>query len=154
MDPATNAIADLSEPGDSLEQREAERHLLTGFAARHGLTLGRGDRRLPDGTLVRLDAISTDPPVLVEAWAHLGPPKSAQKHKVMTDALKLVWAEAVLLPGARKVLLLADDTAARHFLANTWMAAALRHLGVEVEVVALPDDVAERVRAAQRRQYR
>ena len=74
-----------------------------------GVVLGPGLLVLPDGTLVVLDAISEDPPVLVEAWAHQGPPKAAQKHKVMTDALKLIWAESVLFPvGARKILALAD----------------------------------------------
>jgi hypothetical protein len=152
-----DAVADAilaPQPGDSREPRDAEAYLIDGFAERNGLILDPGDHRFPDGTLVRLDGFSADPPVLVEAWAHLGPPKSAQKHKVMTDALKLVWAEAVILPGARKVLVLADDAAARHFLSGTWMAAALRHLAIEVEVVPLPDHIAERVRAAQRRQYR
>ena len=129
--------------------------MLAALAAQLGLTLHSGKRKLPDGTHVELDAISDDPPVLVECWSHQGPPKSAQKHKVMTDALKLVWAEAVLFPGgARKILALADGAAAAHFRGASWMAAALVHLGIEVTVVDLPADVREAIRQAQVRQFR
>jgi len=89
-------------PGDSAVQRAAETVLLAALVVELGLTFGPGRRVMPDGTRVELDAISEEPPVLVEAWSHQGPPKSAQKHKVMTDALKLVWAEAVLFPGGAR----------------------------------------------------
>jgi hypothetical protein len=97
---------------------------------------------------------SCSPPILVEAWAHQGPPKSAQKAKVMTDALKLVWIESAFLPGARKVMLLSDDLAAAHFRGSSWMSAALRQLGIEVRVVDLPPKHRAAVKAAQDRQYR
>ncbi len=67
------------QPGDSAEQRAAEAILLDALAAKLGLTFSHGRRLLPDGTRVELDAICDDPPVLVEAWSHQGPPKSAQK---------------------------------------------------------------------------
>lgn len=76
-----------------------------------------------------------------EAWAHHGRPKSAQKQKVMTDALKLVWAEAVL-------------EAAAHFLGSSWMARALIHLGIQVIIVELPEETRVAIREAQRRQFR
>jgi hypothetical protein len=125
-------MADLNpHAGDSGVQRAAERVLLALLEAELGVTLGSGRRVLPDGTRVDLDAICLEPPILVEAWSHQGVPKPAQKHKVMTDALKLVWAEAVLFPeGARKILLLADPLAAGHFTGAAWMSAALSHLGV------------------------
>lgn len=73
----------------------------------------------------------------------------------MTDALKLVWADSVFFEDrARKVLVLADDAAAAHFRGRSWMAAALTQLGVEVRVVALPEDVRTKIRDAQRRQFR
>lgn len=142
-------------PGDSAVQRAAEPVVLELVASALKLTFGPGKRVMPDGTRVELDAISIDPPVLVEVWAHQGPPKPAQKHKVMTDALKLVWAEAVLFPdGARKILALADDRAAAHFRGPSWMAAALIHLGIEVVVVDLPSEVREGIQRAQKRQFR
>jgi hypothetical protein len=150
-------LTELSQlaPGDSGVQRAAETVLLAALAVELGLTFGPGRRVMPDGTRVELDAISEELPVLVEAWSHQGPPKSAQKHKVMTDALKLVWAEAVLFPGgARKILALADEEAATHFRGASWMSVALVHLGIEVKVVMLPDDVRQAVRRAQERQFR
>lgn len=73
----------------------------------------------------------------------------------MTDALKLVWAEALLFPaGARKILALADDSAAGHFLGSSWMAAALQHLSIEVREVEISAEVRAGIRRAQLRQYR
>lgn len=142
-------------PGNSAEQRAAEVVVLRQLETDLEVALGPGKRALPDGTRVELDAICLEPPILIEVWAHQGAPKPAQKHKVMTDALKLVWAEAVLFPaGARKILALTDVDAAAHFLGATWMAAALAHLRVEVRVVELPQDLRERIRRAQVRQFR
>ena len=57
----------------------------------------------------------------------------------MTDALKPVWAEAVLFPGgAQKILALADEEAAAHFRGASWMSAALVHLGIEVRLSCCP----------------
>jgi len=65
----------------------------------------------------------------------------------MTDALKPVWAEAVLFPGgAQKILALADEEAAAHYRGASWMSAALVHLGIEVKIVVLPDDVRAEIR--------
>ena len=69
--------AALVHPGNSAEQRAAEAVLLQLLAAKLGVEFVAGRRVMPDGTRVELDAIAEDPPVLVEAWAHRGPPKSA-----------------------------------------------------------------------------
>ena len=71
----------------------------------------------------------------------------------MTDALKLVWAQAVLF-GARKILVMADGDAASHFRRSSWMAAALRHLGIQIHVVELSESLRKCVREAQARQFR
>jgi len=73
----------------------------------------------------------------------------------MTDAIKLLLVERVLFPGgARKILALTDEGAAAHFRGRSWMAEALREFGVEVMVVELPEDTRDRIRQAQRRQFR
>ncbi|MDP3983876.1 MAG: hypothetical protein Q8Q52_02570, partial [Acidimicrobiia bacterium] len=102
-----------------------------------------------------VDGFSASPPVLVEVWAHIGVPKSAQKHKVLADALKLVWIDRRYLASrSRKVILFADAAAAAHFQGRSWMAAALRDLGIELLVEELPQETRQRVLAAQQRQYR
>lgn len=141
--------------GDSPEQRQAEQLIISALADKLGLSLTKARKRHA-GAVVEFDGLSEDPPVLVEAWAHQGRPKSAQRNKVMTDALKMVWGATALFPGreTRKLLALSDPVAAAHFLGTSWMASALRDLGVEVVVVELPAEVIVAVKGAQRRQYR
>jgi hypothetical protein len=142
-------------PGDSAVQRRAEAAIIAGLATELGIPLGPGRVDLPNGVHVHLDGLSSDPPVLVEAWAHQGPVKPAQKAKVMTDALKLLWIERwKFRAGARKILALADRDAAEHFLGPTWMATALRELDIEVKVVSLSHEVRSEILAAQKRQFR
>lgn len=141
--------------GNSAEQRAAEVEMLATLAAELGVPLAKKRMVHVDGAWTELDGHSADPPTLVEVWAHQGLPKSAQKAKVMTDALKLVWVEAAFFPaGAQKILLLSDPAAAAHFRGSSWMAAALRHFGIEVHTVELPAEHREAVRRAQDRQFR
>ena len=99
--------------------------------------------------------MSFEPATLVEVWADLGPPRPAQKYKVMMDAVKVLLVESVLFPaGARKILELADDEAASHFRGSSWMAEALRGFESEILVVELPVAVRDRIGNAQRRQSR
>jgi hypothetical protein len=64
---------------------------------------------------VTVDVYYESPPVLGEIWVHQGPPKAAQKAKVIADALKLLWLDRTEFQGrARKILALTDEAAARH----------------------------------------
>jgi len=119
-----------------------------------GCKLAKRKFDLPNGRRLEIDAGSRKPPVVCEAWAHQGPPKSAQKNKVMADALKLVYVASILDSRTRKILLFADQEAARPFRGGTWMAEALAALKVEVRVVPLPEEIRTRIRKAQERQYR
>jgi hypothetical protein len=140
--------------GDSAEQQAAELVVLAEVTRMLNATLTKTRRRI-GASSVEVDGLSEDPPILVEAWAHQGAPRPAQKCKVMADALKLLLVERALFPdGARKVLALTDGTAAAHFSGRSWMAEALRQFGVEVMVVELPVEMRERIRCAQRRQFR
>jgi hypothetical protein len=96
-----------------------------------------------------------DAPLLVEAWAHQGPPKPAQKAKVLTDAFKLSFAATLVSLRPRLILLFSDDTAAAPFRSSrTWSAAAIQQAGIEVMVVNLPEEERTAIRQAQKRQYR
>jgi hypothetical protein len=84
-----------------------------------------------------------------------GPPKSAQKAKVLTDAFKLSFAATLLPRRPRLLLLFSDPEAAAPFRSpRTWSAAAIRQAGIEVTVVTLPEEERAKLRDAQRRQYR
>jgi len=140
--------------GDSLVQRVAKVAMLKELVVVLGYPLRKDRMTAPDGSVVDFDGWSAEPPTLVEAWAHQGPPKAAQKLKVMTDALKLVWGQRTFLPEARLILLFADGAAARHFRLTSWMASAIRSFGIEIVVADLPAAVRARIRAAQARQFR
>jgi len=154
-DSAVGDVGLVRPAGHSTEQQHAETVMRDTLAATLGVTLQPRRIRLPSGAHVAVDAISDDPPVLAELWAHQGPPKGAQSKKVLADALKLHHLAGHLAVGHRLILGLADHTAARDFTtARTWYADALRTLHIEVLVVDLPDDLRDRVRAAQHRQRR
>lgn len=115
--------------------------------------------RAPSGARMEFDAgaDATDgqPGLLLEAWAHQGPPKAAQKKKIVGDALKLAYGAALLDGPARLVLLFSDPLAAAPFTSSrAWSAAAFSHFAIETVIVELPDDERERIRVAQTRQYR
>lgn len=150
------APATARPPGSSAEQRGAERVMLDLLGRELGLTLAPTVIRLATGEKVEVDGADEGHTVLVECWAHQGPPKPAQKAKVVTDAFKLSWVGTALHPGARKILCLSDPAAAASFLphARSWQARAFQDLGIEVWVVTLPTSVRARILAAQRRQFR
>jgi len=154
-----NGHADAAVPaerlaGHSTEQQDAEAVMRTLLANALGVDLAPSRLHLPGGSYVDLDARCEDPPVLAELWAHQGPPKGAQRNKVLADALKLHHVAAHLAVGHRKILCLADPAAAAPFAARTWYADALRTLHIEVLVVDLPATHRAALLTAQRRQYR
>ncbi|WP_327039673.1 hypothetical protein [Micromonospora maris] len=143
-------------PGHSAEQRHAERVMLDLLGRDLALTLEPATIAVQSGVRVEVDGCDSGRTVLVECWAHQGPPKSAQRHKVLADALKLTWIASTIYPRPRLVLCMSDPAAARPFqpTARTWAAQALLDLAITVHVVEIPDDIRQQVRAAQERQYR
>lgn len=140
--------------GDSRVQREAELAMVAWLGHELGCVLEPKRIKLRDGSRLELDAFCADPLTICEAWAHQGPPKSAQKFKVMNDAMKLLAARSVVGEHAKAYLLFADEEAASHFRRNTWHASALTESRIEVMVAKLPIELRAEIRAAQIRQYR
>ena len=94
-----SATADGAVPaGDSAEQRGAERVMLDLLGAQLGLQLNPDNITVPSGERVQVDGADASRTVLAECWAHQGPPKSAQKHKVLADAFKLAWIATTIYP--------------------------------------------------------
>ncbi|MFD2466283.1 hypothetical protein [Amycolatopsis silviterrae] len=107
------------------------------------------------GVRVEVDGVDDACTVLVEAWAHQGPPKAAQRHKVLADAFKLSWIASTLPARPRLILCFSDEVAAKPFqTGRSWAAAALRDQRIEVLVAELPDATRAGIVQAQRRQYR
>jgi hypothetical protein len=151
------AAADGAVPaGDSAEQRGAERVMLDLLGLRLGLDLNPATISVPSGERVQVDGADGSRTVLAECWAHQGPPKSAQRHKVLADAFKLAWIATTISPRPQLILCLSDSLAAAPFLpgARSWASRALQDHLISVSVVTLPDDLRLRLLDAQRRQYR
>jgi hypothetical protein len=142
------------EPGDSLEQREAETAMVRLLSERIGIDLKPEPIQLPEGGWLQLDGFSVSPRVACEAWAHQGEAKSAQKDKVTKDILKLMFIRAVTQTETRLILLFSDEAAAKFLRGRSWRAQAMRSLGIEIQVVDVPTDVRDKIIAAQKRQYR
>jgi hypothetical protein len=142
--------------GDSAEQRGAERVMLDLLGAQLGRELNPATLTVPSGERVEVDGADSGRTVLAECWAHQGPPKSAQKHKVLADAFKLAWIGTTVYPRPQLILCLSDPLAAAPFLpgARSWSSRALQDNRIEVRVVTLPDDLRQRLLEAQHRQYR
>jgi hypothetical protein len=142
--------------GDSNEQRGAERVMLDLLGAQLGFELNPDTITVPSGERVEVDGADAGRTVLAECWAHQGPPKSAQRHKVLADAFKLAWIATTLYPRPQLILCLSDHQAAAPFSpgARSWAARALQDLCIGVTVVGLPDDLRQRLLEAQHRQYR
>jgi hypothetical protein len=158
--PLVGSVPDLKpaalsgEPGDSLEQREAETLMVALLSER--LHVDRHPKRvqLSDGGWLQLDGYCASPPIACEAWAHQGGAKSAQKDKVTKDILKLMFVRSLLGDDTKLIVLFSDEAAAKFLRGQSWRAQAMRTLGVQIEVVDLPSAAREKVVLAQQRQYR
>lgn len=136
---------------DSSEQRDVEEVIRAKVAAHLGTELKPATLALDQGAEVQVDGASADRSVFVEIFARQGTLKGGQRHKIATDALKLITLGRSY-PQARLVIAFADDDAAAFATQGTWMAEALSAWKVQVLVVELDDDVREGIRAAQVRQ--
>lgn len=149
--------ADLDLPaGSSREQRDAERVMLDLLGQQLGRKLNPATLTVPSGERVEVDGADANLSILAECWAHQGPPKAAQRHKVLADAFKLTWISTTMYPRPRLILCLSDPLAARPFLpaARSWAARAFQDSGVTISVVDLPAELRQSLLQAQRRQYR
>jgi hypothetical protein len=137
---------------DSLEQRDAERLILDGVERKVRKQLASGLLTLGVGGSVQVDGVSRDGSVLVEVFAHQGPLKGGQRHKIAGDVLKLITLAREREPRPRLILAFADEPLARWAAGKSWLAASLAVWDVEVIVVDLDAQVRMGLRVAQARQ--
>lgn len=95
--------------------------------------------------------------VLVEVWAHVGPVKPAQRHKVMSDILKLALLQRLLIkmqPAQRieSYIVFIDRDAANVIQNASWGTLAAKEFGVKPIHVPIPMEYIDAVRAAQVKQ--
>jgi hypothetical protein len=141
-------------PGDSAVQRDAEKLMFSWMSAQLSVVLTPGTFAVPGSGSLAVDGVSDDPLILVEAWAHQGPPKPAQTNKVTSDAFKLSFLKRRLDRAARLILLFSDEDAARPFQKGSRRSLAILDAGIEIWVADLPVEIKAAIRDAQTRQYR
>src|SRR5258706_4828463 len=111
-------------------QQLAEQLMVSEFSGQLGRELGKA--KIPIATAkVAVDGLHRDDNrvTLVEAWAHVGKAKSAQRNKVPGDMLKLALVTNVLrrtYPSMKvdSYLLFADKTAANVVNGKGWASIA------------------------------
>ncbi|WP_156000859.1 hypothetical protein [Thioalkalivibrio sp. ALJT] len=136
---------------DSTEQRDAETYILLSLEAELSATFDPA-ARLPISSRVQPDAIDPVKKIIVEVYARVGPVKGAQLHKIKGDVLKLALIGQQAGPDWRRILCFASEEAAAYVTGQSWVAAAVKHFGIEVIVAPLSDEHRERVASAQARQ--
>src|SRR5689334_10423266 len=112
------------EPGDSLEQRQAETVMISLLSDAIAIPVRPYRLELPHGGRLELDGYSPEPHVACEAWAHQGPAKSAQMDKVTKDILKLMFVRTLLNREIRLILLFSDEAAAKFLRGRSGRAQA------------------------------
>jgi hypothetical protein len=137
---------------DSSEQRDAEPFLIKALSDDVGVWIEPGSPEGLSGPGVELDGYSREQRVLAEAHARHGKLKPAQRHKIASDILKMIYVERALGGTWRKYFCFADEAAAQSVQGDGWLAQTVREFGVEVRVYPLPEDVRDAVLAAQKRQ--
>ncbi len=142
--------------GDSREQIRAHEYIREEIARELGLDPDKfPEKRISVGdSYVIVTGFSRDPDIICEASARIGKMRSAQVHKIMNNALKMLFLEQHLGGGFRKILAFVDEEAASKFVNNGWHGECLRRFGIEVMVVDVPEQIEQDVLQAQKRQYR
>jgi hypothetical protein len=141
----------MTHHSDSRIQRDAEPLIRAKVAEHVGRELSPASIPLGHGTKVQVDGVAEDETVFVEIFAHQGPLRGGQRHKVAQDALKLITIGRTH-PDAELILAFADDDAAAYASKGTWVAEALSTWGVSVLVVELDESVRDGIKHAQVKQ--
>jgi hypothetical protein len=145
----------MSHPRNSKEQQEAEKWLISALSKELNCHLNKKRIDLNNGTWLEVDGFSAHPPVICEAWAHIGIPLSAQKNKVMADALKLIFVNNLVNKRKNKLILLfGDSKAAGHFKGKSWIAECFRGQKISIKIIKFPEKRKNTIQRAQKRQSR
>jgi hypothetical protein len=139
-------------------QQLAEQEMVRVFSHQLGPELVK--TTIPVGTAeVIVDGFHKDEScvTLIEAWAHVGKTKPAQRNKVLGDMLKLALVTAIFRrdhPSLKceSYLVFADTTAANIVNGKGWVSQAAKEFGIAARVAALSNDVIQTIKEAQQRQ--
>ena len=137
-------------------QQLAKKLMINEFSGQLGRELGKATIPIGRGVKVTVDGFHRDDNrvTLVEAWAHVGKAKSAQRNKVLGDMLKLALVTSVIRRSRpdlkiESYLVFADRTAAGVVSGNGWASHAAKEFGIETRVIPLSSEVINTIKEAQ-----
>ena len=134
------------------EQMSAESYIRDALNHEYGLSLKPRKLDLGGGVCVELDGFDEENRVLCEIYARVGRLKGAQPNKLAADILKMELIERKLTMNFRKMIAFCDAEAARSSRSKSWLSYVASELGVDVEVMNIPEDVRVQILIAQERQ--
>jgi hypothetical protein len=141
----------MAHQSDSAVQREAEPLIRNEIETLVGKKLSPMTVMLDSGAPVQVDGVDADQTIFVEIFAHQGALRGGQRHKVATDALKLITLGRSR-PKAQLIIAFADSAAAAHATKGTWLSEALATWDIKVYVVELEAGMRDGIKVAQARQ--
>jgi hypothetical protein len=141
-------------PSDSSEQQQAHKEILELLNKTQKLNLVSRKLLIGD-TLFQSDGYSDEPPILCEIYSRIGEMKVAQFNKIGKDILKMLLIEKMQNKIFRKLIVFADEEAARSFTSGeSWYSKVKDYFDIEIIVIDIPNELRESLIAAQKRQYR
>jgi len=143
-------------PSDSTVQIEAEPVIIQALEQKLGLdcnTLKPAKLELKD-THVEIDGYSAELSILCEVYAHIGKLKVAQTYKPINDVMKMLLIEKVTNKKYRKIFAVCDYEVEKQLKNTGWKAIALQEYDIEVIRVDISEKICQKIKEAQKRQYR
>jgi hypothetical protein len=137
-------------------QQEAEEVILRLTEKKLGLFDGelQPQRVLVKNALVNLDGYSEKEGILCEVYARIGKLKSAQKHKVTNDIMKMLLVDKVLGVKHKKVIAICDEEIEQNLRGKGWNSLAIEEYGIEIIRVEIVSELTDNILQVQKRQYR
>lgn len=148
----------LKKNGFSQFRRESESHVREVDNQLASSIMRKVPLPLADKTWVEVDGYCDNGHhgLLIEVYARMGKCKPAQINKLLTDCIKMVLiAEHKKDIEFSKYIAMVDEKTIEHLEnSNSWKALAIRNFGVQFVYVPLEPSMIDKIKLAQKQQYR
>ena len=137
----------------SHEQREIEIYVFKKLEEMLQVSLQSNPKViLTEGVHIEPDFYSEEEKIVGEIFAHHGKLKVGQSHKVAQDILKMLLLDKMQGVTYRKYLVVCDKEIERALTGKSALAESIRQFDVQLVCIVLPEDLRDKILAAQNRQ--
>jgi len=148
----SNKLTKITHPSNSNEQVDAETWILSEFNKQYLTNLEKIELVIKGNVKVNFDGIDVNNKIVCEIYSHQGKLKSAQKHKVSHDILKLITIEKEIGGTWRKLLIFSDEQVSRIFSGKSWVSSSISLFNIEIVTLPLLSEHREILLSVQKRQ--